>query len=206
MSCPLPACLCVCLFSAGLSLCLTPCLSLHLTEFVHASLIRHHLFVSLPLCSDAVFSHMTFWMKPVALALSCSLYLQLHSSCIQMSIHMPHTQQTPPMACVDAQPSTNHHGTFILSSTSNHGRSLAAVLSSFFFPVFPPKVLWFHWRLCLTSLSVTLGRRFTASQTVIVIMAIWKQALAINLKVFRLCYCTSGAAIDHLTKLLYTIA
>lgn len=53
--------------------------------------------------------------------------------CIQMNNHTVHqTDNTPPLARVDVQPSANRYAAFILSSTSNHGRSLAAVFSSFF--------------------------------------------------------------------------
>lgn len=51
-SCSLPACLSinlsVCLFTACQSFCLTPCSSPHLSEFVHANLISHNLFISPP--------------------------------------------------------------------------------------------------------------------------------------------------------------
>lgn len=100
MSCCLHACLSInlsaCLFSACLSLCLTAYLSLHPSEFVHASLIRHHLCISLPLCSDAVIPILDLLKE--ALALSCFLYLQLHPSCIQISIqHTAHTADNTPI-------------------------------------------------------------------------------------------------------------
>lgn len=149
--------------SCSIPVCLFLYFSLHLSKFVH--LIRHHLFIN-HLWGDAVIPVRDFLKEVLALSRFLSLHLQLHSSRIQMSIHMPHTHQTtPPLVCVDVQPSANPSAEFMLSSTSNHCPSLHS-RCSIQLDVFTPKVLWFHWRFCLTSVSVTLGRCFAASQTV----------------------------------------
>lgn len=127
MSCPIPPSLPACL-SINLSVCLFLSFSLHLSKFVH--LIRHHLFIN-PLCC---YSNMwLFERSPCFVSLSLSAP---PASSIQMSIHMAHThiKTTPPLVCVDVQPSTNPSADFILSSTSNHCPShLRCSIQLFFF-------------------------------------------------------------------------
>lgn len=125
--------------------------------------------------------------------------------------HAAHTQQTPPLACVDVQPSTNHHAAFILSSTSNHGRSLAAVSSSFFSLRVSAKGFMIPLEAMLNLTDCDLGKVLHCTSNRYCFIAIWKQAPAINLLLFRLCYCTVKLgpveqAMDHRTRLLYTIA
>lgn len=151
--------------------------ALHLSAFVHASLIRHHLFISPPLCT-------VIPTLDLCLAFSPSIFLLL-------VFRWAFTCRQQP--CINVQPPTNHSATFILSSTSNHSRPLGCSL------IFP-KVLWIHRRLHSTSVSVTLSRRFTASLTVITVIR--KQAPAINLNIEYVTTESWRCRWDYLTRLL----
>ncbi len=174
LSCPvlsLPACLSSCLFAYFLLACLSVCLHTWVTLFMHIWL---DIICILALLSAVMllFPYLTFCKKPVTLALSglLQLHLQLHSSCIQMSIYTPHTQQTSTPIGLRWWTTFNQSLCRVHPFIHLQLQSLAAFTlqsSAHFLPfVFPPKVLWLHWRLCVTSVSVTLGRCFTASQTV----------------------------------------
>lgn len=72
----------ICLFSARPSLPLTFWSCRHLREFVHANLIRHHLYISPPLCRDAIILILDLLEKPAALALSsCASHNTLSACC-----------------------------------------------------------------------------------------------------------------------------
>lgn len=148
MSCCLHACLSinlsVCLFSACLSLCLTAYLSLHLNEFVHASLIRHHLCISLPLCSDAVIPILDLLKEACC---PCFVLLSLPTASPLMysnkhSTYRTHSRQHPhwPVLMYNLHPITVLPLSFHPPPIAV-GPSLQLSSSHFFFYGFPPKVL-----------------------------------------------------------------
>lgn len=185
----------ICLFSARPSLPLTFWSSRHSSEFVHANLIRHHLYISPPLCRDAIILILDLLEKPAALALSsCASHNTLSGLLLMCSLQRATLLSS-----------------FFHAPLMTVSPSLLLCFSLQRFYCFPQRS-WFHFRLRITSTSVTLEGCSISNQIISCCCDLFgnkQQPLTGIFLDFYLSLLHSSIRIncygDNLTWLLYTV-